>query len=57
MTKEKPIKRLGNNLTPKQNIYKLSIEDRLHAFANIIVERILEDQRKGVIKYKVEGNG
>ena len=55
MTKEKPIKKPDNN--PKRNISILSIEDRLHAFANIIIERILEDQRQVALKYKSDGNG
>ena len=57
MTKEKPVKKLDNNLTLKRNISTISIEDRLHAFANIIIERILEDQRQGALKYKSDGNG
>ena len=56
MTKEKPVKKLDNNLTLKRNISTISIEDRLHAFANIIVERILEDQIQGTLKYKVSDN-
>lgn len=57
MIREKQLEKPSKNLTPKTNNSKLSTEDRLRAFANIIVERILEDQRNGVMEYKLEGNG
>jgi DNA-directed RNA polymerase subunit L len=56
MVNEKQVKKISNKITPKKTISTLSIEDRLHAFANIIVERILEDKRRGVLQYKVNQN-
>ncbi len=57
MVSEKQVRKLGNRVTPKKIISILSIEDRLQAFANIIVERILEDKRQGILRHRVNQNG
>jgi len=57
MVSEKQVRKLDNRVTPKKIISILSIEDRLQAFANIIVERILEDKRQGILRHRVNQNG
>ena len=53
MVGKKQIKNRNNRATSKKAISVLSIEDRLRAFANIIIERILEDKRQGILRYRV----
>ena len=43
-------KKQVGKLDKKKTNSTLSIEDRLHAFANIIVERILEDNLQGSLQ-------
>jgi len=57
MVSEKQVRKLDNRVTPKKIISILSIEDRLQAFANIIVERILEDKRQDILRHRVNQNG
>lgn len=57
MVSKKQVKKLNDKVTPKKIISTLSIEDRLHAFANIIVERILEDKRRGTLQYRINQMG
>ena len=53
MVGKKQIKNRDNRATSKKAISVLSTEDRLRAFANIIIERILEDKRQGILRYRV----
>ena len=53
MVGKKQIKNRNNKVTPKKILSPLSTEDRLRAFANIIIERILEDKRQGILRYRV----
>ena len=56
MVSKKQVKKLDNNVTSNKTIPTLSVEDRLHVFASIIVERILEDKRRGILQYRVNQN-
>ena len=53
MVGKKQIKERDNRTTSKKTFSVLSTEDRLRAFANIIIERILEDKRQGILRYRV----
>jgi len=53
MVSKKQIKNRDNKVTPKKILSSLSTEDRLRAFASIIIERILEDKRQGILRYRV----
>jgi len=53
MVGKKQIKNRDNRAISKKAISVLSTEDRLRAFANIIIERILEDKRQGILRYRV----
>jgi len=53
MVGKKQIKNRDNRAISKKAISVLSTEDRLRAFANIIIERILEDRRQGILRYRV----
>ncbi len=53
MVGKKQIKNRDNRAISKKAISVLSTEDRLRAFANIIIERILEDKRQGILQYRV----
>ena len=53
MVGKKQIKNRDNRAISKKSISVLSTEDRLRAFANIIIERILEDKRQGILRYRV----
>jgi len=53
MVGKKQIKNKDNKVTSKKAFSVLSTEDRLRAFANIIIERILEDKRQGILRYRV----
>ncbi len=53
MVGKKQIKNKDNKVTSKKAFSVLSTEDRLQAFANIIIERILEDKRQGILRYRV----
>ncbi len=57
MVSKKQVSKPDNRVTSKKTRSILSIEDRLQAFANIIVERILEDKRRGILRYRVNQNG
>ena len=57
MVGKKQVRKPDNRVTSKKTSSTLSIEDRLQAFANIIVERILEDKRRGILRYRVDQNG
>ena len=57
MISKKQDRKLDKKLNSKKIVSPLSIEDRLHIFANIIIDRILEDQRQGILQYKVNKNG
>ena len=53
MVGKKQIKNKDNKVTSKKAFSVLSTENRLRAFANIIIERILEDRRQGILRYRV----
>ena len=53
MVGKKQIKNGDNRAISKKAISVLSTEDRLRAFANIIIERILEDRRQDILRYRV----
>ena len=53
MVGKKQIKNRDNRAISKKAISVLSTEDRLRAFANIIIERILEDKRQGILRHRV----
>ena len=53
MVGKKQIKERDNRTTSKKTFSVLSTEGRLRAFANIIIERILEDKRQGILRYRV----
>ena len=57
MVSKKQVRKPDNRVISKKTSSTLSIEDRLQAFANIIVERILEDKRQGILRYRVDQNG
>ncbi len=57
MASKKQVSKPDNRVTSKKTSSTLSIEDRLQAFANIIVERILEDKRQDILRYRVDQNG
>lgn len=40
----------------KNTLSKLSLEERLKVIANLIVDRIVEDQINGNLRLKVQGN-
>lgn len=39
----------------EEKTYKLSVDDRLRIFANYIIDRILLDYKKGVLRYNKLG--
>lgn len=57
MVGKKQVNKPDRREISKKASFTLSIEDRLQAFANIIVERILEDKRQGILRYRVDQNG
>lgn len=52
MVSKKQVWKSDKNTTSKKKNPTLTVEDRLQAFANIIVERILEDNLQGSLQYK-----